>query len=177
MAPSFLTSALDGGVWSASPPTRFTTVERAPPPTHWMGGRADPKVMKKRKILLVVLPEDLSRLSTGIFSTIVCQPWCYVVWFRWRLRLLVYSKEFWRWCVTQRITGFLDSSHRPVFYKIENRGCPVIEITYIKGAQLIRFLPPLTWGRKQIQLQKRRVFCFLEYRTMEKVQKPNNSIY
>jgi hypothetical protein len=34
---------------------------------------------------------------------------------------------------------------------------------------------PLTWGRKQIQFPKCRVFYFLEYRTMEKVQKPSNS--
>jgi hypothetical protein len=32
-----------------------------------------------------------------------------------------------------------------------------------------------TGGRKQIQFPKRRVFCFLDYRTMEKVQKPSNS--
>jgi hypothetical protein len=33
-----------------------------------------------------------------------------------------------------------------------------------------------TWGRKQIQFPKRRVFYSLEYRTMEKVQKPSNSV-
>jgi hypothetical protein len=32
---------------------------------------------------------------------------------QWRLGL-IYSKEFWRWCVTIRITGFLDFLHRPV---------------------------------------------------------------
>jgi hypothetical protein len=34
----------------------------------------------------------------------------------------------------------------------------------------------LTWRRKQIQFPKRRVFCSLEYRTMDKVQKPSNSV-
>jgi hypothetical protein len=34
---------------------------------------------------------------------------------------------------------------------------------------------PFTWGRKQIQFPKRRVFYFLEYRTMDKVRKPRNS--
>jgi hypothetical protein len=34
---AFLTSALDGGEWSASRPGRFTTRERAPG-THWIGG-------------------------------------------------------------------------------------------------------------------------------------------
>jgi hypothetical protein len=32
-------------------------------------------------------------------------------------------------------------------------------------------LPPFTWGRKQIKFPKRRVFSFLEDRTMDKVQK------
>jgi hypothetical protein len=33
----FLTSALDGGEWSDSLPSRFTPGERAPS-THWIGG-------------------------------------------------------------------------------------------------------------------------------------------
>jgi hypothetical protein len=33
---------------------------------------------------------------------------------------------------------------------------------------------PLTWGRKQIQFPKRCVLLFLEYRTMDKVQKPSS---
>jgi hypothetical protein len=37
IAPPFLTSALDGGEWSASRPYRFTPGERAPG-THWIGG-------------------------------------------------------------------------------------------------------------------------------------------
>jgi hypothetical protein len=51
--PSFLTSALDGGNWSASRPYRFTPGERAPD-THWIGGWMDPRTglnaVKKRKI-------------------------------------------------------------------------------------------------------------------------------
>jgi hypothetical protein len=42
------------------------------------------------------------------------------------------------------------------------------------GAQLSRS-PPIR-GRKQIQLPKRRAFPPPEYRTMEKVQKPSNSM-
>jgi hypothetical protein len=30
-------------------------------------------------------------------------------------RCTLYSKGFWRWCTTLRITRFLDSVHRPVF--------------------------------------------------------------
>jgi hypothetical protein len=37
----FLTSALDGGEWSASRPFRFTPGKRAPG-THWIGGWVGP---------------------------------------------------------------------------------------------------------------------------------------
>jgi hypothetical protein len=39
---AFLTSALDGGEWSASRPARFTPRERATG-THWTGGWLDPR--------------------------------------------------------------------------------------------------------------------------------------
>jgi hypothetical protein len=42
IAPPFLTSALDGGEWSASRPGSFTTGERSPD-THWIGGWVDPR--------------------------------------------------------------------------------------------------------------------------------------
>jgi hypothetical protein len=49
-----LTSALDGGEWSASRPGRFTSRERAPD-THWVGGWVGPgavlDAVVKRKIL------------------------------------------------------------------------------------------------------------------------------
>jgi hypothetical protein len=49
----FLTSALAGGVWSASRPGRFTAEERAPG-THWTGGWVDPRAglndVVKRKL-------------------------------------------------------------------------------------------------------------------------------
>jgi hypothetical protein len=35
-------------------------------------------------------------------------------------KCFVYSKEFCRWCITLRITGFLDFVHCPVFLKLEN---------------------------------------------------------
>jgi hypothetical protein len=38
----FLTSALAGGEWSASRPSRFIPGERAPD-THWIGGWVDPR--------------------------------------------------------------------------------------------------------------------------------------
>jgi hypothetical protein len=42
IAPQFLTSALDGGEWSASRPGRFTPGERAHG-THWIGGWVGPR--------------------------------------------------------------------------------------------------------------------------------------
>jgi hypothetical protein len=39
-----LTSALGGGVWSASRPGRFTSRERSPG-THWIGGWIDPRTV------------------------------------------------------------------------------------------------------------------------------------
>jgi hypothetical protein len=48
-----LTSAPDGGEWSASRPGRFTSSERAPG-THWIGGWVGPRAvldaMVKRKV-------------------------------------------------------------------------------------------------------------------------------
>jgi hypothetical protein len=53
MVPRFLTSALDGGEWSASRLCHFTPGERAPG-THWIGWidliRVDLDAVKKRKI-------------------------------------------------------------------------------------------------------------------------------
>jgi hypothetical protein len=52
-APPFLTSALDGGEWSASGPCRFTPGKGASS-THciggWVGPRAGMNVMEKRNI-------------------------------------------------------------------------------------------------------------------------------
>jgi hypothetical protein len=54
IAPTFLTSALDGGERSASRSGRFIPGEIAPS-THWIGGWVDPRAgldsVKKRKIL------------------------------------------------------------------------------------------------------------------------------
>jgi hypothetical protein len=43
-ATHYLTSALDGGHWSASRPGRFTPRERAPG-THWIGGSVGPRAV------------------------------------------------------------------------------------------------------------------------------------
>jgi hypothetical protein len=41
-APRIVNSALDGGEWSASRPSRFTPKERAAG-THWIGARVGPR--------------------------------------------------------------------------------------------------------------------------------------
>jgi hypothetical protein len=50
----FLTSALAGGEWSASRPSRFTPGERAPS-THWIGDWVNPRAglddVEKREFL------------------------------------------------------------------------------------------------------------------------------
>jgi hypothetical protein len=55
VAPPFFTSALDGGEWSASRPSRFTPEAKAPTRTHCIGSWVDPRAaldaMEKRKIL------------------------------------------------------------------------------------------------------------------------------
>jgi hypothetical protein len=52
--------------------------------------------------------------------------------------------------------------------------CPVIEVS---SSPTLLTPHPVTRGRKKIQFQKICVIQFLEYRTMNKVQKPNNSEY
>jgi hypothetical protein len=46
IAPTFLTSALDGGEWSTSRPCRFTP-GKGPSGSRWMGGWVDPTKVKR----------------------------------------------------------------------------------------------------------------------------------
>jgi hypothetical protein len=46
-------------------------------------------------------------------------------WLPWLSFILVDSKGFWRWTITQRITGFFNFSHHPVI--LENRKHDVSE--------------------------------------------------
>jgi hypothetical protein len=59
-----LTSAQDGGEWSASLPGRFTPTERAPD-THWRGGWVDPRAVLeavvRRKISLTMHNDVIPR--------------------------------------------------------------------------------------------------------------------
>jgi hypothetical protein len=51
-----------------------------------------------------------------------------------------------------------------------------LRLAISKGPSWVGVFSPFTWGRKQIQFPRRRVLYFLEHRTMEKVQKPSNSM-
>jgi hypothetical protein len=68
--PSFLTSALVGGEWSASRPDSFTPGERAPG-THWIGGSLGPRAglgdVEKRKVI-TLLGLELRPLSRPAHS-------------------------------------------------------------------------------------------------------------
>jgi hypothetical protein len=69
----FLSSALDGGEWLASLPSRFTPGERAPG-THWIGDWVGPRTglddVERRKILplpgLKLLPLGLLARSQSL---------------------------------------------------------------------------------------------------------------
>jgi hypothetical protein len=92
IAPPFLTSGLDGGLWSASRPGRFIPEERAHS-THYIGGwvgfRTGLDDVERRKILLlprfelrplchpVTVPTVLSRLSRGYLHWIIIVRWMY----------------------------------------------------------------------------------------------------
>jgi hypothetical protein len=47
-----------------------------------------------------------------------------------------------------------------------------LRLALSKGPNWVVVFSPFTWGRKQIQFPKRRVFYSLEYRTMEKPKNP-----
>jgi hypothetical protein len=88
IAPPFLTSALDGGEWSASRPGRYTPEERAPPLyplARRLGGSqsGSGRCEEKKNLPLlgiehlpsspqpVVTPSDLSRLIILLYKTIL----------------------------------------------------------------------------------------------------------
>jgi hypothetical protein len=71
-----LTSALEGGEWSASRPSRFTPRERAPG-AHWIGGfvgsRAVQNAVVKRKFprcVCIIYFKVVSSAVLGMFSNI-----------------------------------------------------------------------------------------------------------
>jgi hypothetical protein len=67
IAPPFLTSAIDGGEWSAPRPGRFTPVEVAPG-AHWVGGKVGLRgrldVIEERKISVLAGSRTLARCYT-----------------------------------------------------------------------------------------------------------------
>jgi hypothetical protein len=64
---AFLTSALDGGEWSASCPDRFTHRERAPD-TYWIGGWVGLRAGLNNAVLRRKIPSRYRGLF-GYFTT------------------------------------------------------------------------------------------------------------
>jgi hypothetical protein len=114
--------------------------------------------------------------------------------------ILVDSKGFWRLCITLRTTSSIDrySKQHTRAQRFGNRICfrpqnrrwetptplgPLEIVQWLKlglfnGPNRIDVSHPLTWGRTQIQFAKCFIlFCSLEYRMMDKVQKHNSSGY
>jgi hypothetical protein len=95
-----------------------------------------------------------------------------------QLSNLVDSKGFWPRCIPLRITKFFGLF--PSSDILENRKYDVSEtalrLALSKGPNWVGVVSLFNWGRKQIQFPKCRVLYSLEYQTMEKVQKPSNSV-
>jgi hypothetical protein len=70
LAPSLLTSALDGGEWSALRYCRFNLGKRAPG-TNWIDGRVDPRTNldaeEKRKIFCTCQELKPGRTSSSLY--------------------------------------------------------------------------------------------------------------
>jgi hypothetical protein len=64
-----LTSALDGGEWSASRPGRFIPREKAPG-THWVGGWVGPKAILDLVLKRIPSPRWESNSRTPIFHPV-----------------------------------------------------------------------------------------------------------
>jgi hypothetical protein len=64
-----LTSALDGGEWSASRPGRFTPRETAPG-NHWIGGRVGPRAVLDAMKRKIPSPRRESNPRTPTVSTV-----------------------------------------------------------------------------------------------------------
>jgi hypothetical protein len=106
------------------------------------------------------------------------------------------SKGFWRWCITLRITGFLDSVHRPVFqitrkHDVSETG----SVSVFRWGRETPTLLVIQWLRLALSKEPNRVCVYLlshedgnwssfrnvvfssylEFRTMDEVQKPSDS--
>jgi hypothetical protein len=115
----------------------------------------------------------------------------------WKSNILV-SEGLWRWCITQRISGFLDFIHRPVFegtWRFGNWICFRLQVKRGKktptqlgpferanhnhwtflGAQLSRCFLPSFYLRTETDSVSE-TSCSFKHWTMDKVQKPRDSL-
>jgi hypothetical protein len=102
-------------------------------------------------------------------STFTKDYWSYdssmrAIWLRYRLQVsMSYMRSHF---------GTFCSCITPSYFLVQMPQCAMSEIHNCPSSGRGEG----SWGRKQIQFPKRCVLCFLEYRRMEKVQKPSNSV-
>jgi hypothetical protein len=132
-----LTSALDGGEWSASRPGRFTPRERAPS-THWIGGWVD-----SRAVLDAVVKRKIPTLRRDSNNrTPIVQPVAQrYTMFTLNLSVFeTYLYHFWNRKRKSQFLCFLNTSD--VFSTTRTRS-KVARSNAIKFASTILFLRPL----------------------------------
>jgi hypothetical protein len=81
----------------------------------------------------------------------------------------VESKGFWRWCTTFRITGFLDFVHRP------NIQITKQNVSETGSVSVFRCSLPSAVDGNRSSFRKVVFSSYFEFRTIDKVQKPNDS--
>jgi hypothetical protein len=90
-------------------------------------------------------------------NTVVCRACLYLL-----ADQIKESKGFWRWCITHRITEFLDFVHRPEFWMLEWLRWAVSKVPNRVGVSLSS---PEDGNRSSF---RNVVFKYLEFRTIDK---------
>jgi hypothetical protein len=135
-----------------------------PPPSNWLSSKQDKWIWCSFRTLLLRLHSILSGFLTWILEPL---KFIELLGF-WTFYIVRYSRKqktrrFRDWiCFRPRVRGKTPTQLGP-------------RLAFSKGPNWVGVVL-LIWGRKQIQFPKRRIFYFLEYRTMGKVHKPSNSV-
>jgi hypothetical protein len=152
----YLTSAIDGGEWSASRPGRFTPKERAPG-THWIGGWVGPRavldVVVKRKIpsphresnhRTPIVQPVAQRNTDWAITALVPPPPMYSLFYT-HDAILKYTKKLVRKCQVNQGTKLLDvgltlslllSYLFPIFYGVKTQKTSIYTFIAMKTSNL-----------------------------------------